>query len=266
MTVLNVKQLCVEAGKDRRSLLDGVSCEVKRGEILSVIGPNGAGKSTLLKCIAGDMDSAAGSIDCPALAMSGAQRAQQMAVLPQFSLLNFPYRVDEVVLLGRIPHSTGQSIDRRVVQQCLAAMDISELSKRRYTTLSGGEKQRVQLARVIAQIWHNDQQPSKDNTGSAVRLLLLDEPTTALDLGHQQILMQALHQLTHQGVAIVMVLHDINLAARYSDKVLALRNAKVMAYGSPRTVLNAETVEALFDTQVTVLNRPGDDVPVIVNV
>ena len=238
-------------------LLKNVSCEVAAGEILAIIGPNGAGKSTLLKAISGDLPFT-GNINTPMLCDVGSLRARQLAVLPQFSLLNFPYRVHEVVALGRIPHATGTVRDNEIIQQSLELMDISYLKDRLYPNLSGGEKQRVQLARVLAQIW--DEQDADNQT----RLLLLDEPSTALDLGHQQDLMRAIKVFADRGVAVVMVLHDINLAAQYADKLLALLCSETLAYGSLDKVIQKPIIEKLFNIEAEIIDHPISGKPLVI--
>lgn len=238
-------------------LVRGVNAQLAAGKILSVIGPNGAGKSTLLKAIAGDLPYF-GNIEIKGLNNDATQRARQLAVLPQLSLLNFPFRVSEVVALSRIPHKTGVARDNEIVAQALATMDIDYLADRLYTELSGGERQRVQLARVFAQIWSEDDAPDR------TRLLLLDEPTAALDLGHQQQLMEVIRQFANRGVAVLMVLHDINLAAHYSNDLLALLCSEQIAYGSPNDVINAETVKTLFDVEASVIRHPENDTPVVI--
>jgi len=273
MTILDIQHLTVQANArktkhDSHVLLNNISCQIAAGEILAVIGPNGAGKSTLLTTVAGDQHahrisgtiSVAGhSIMESLTAQSTNQRARQIAVLPQFSLLNFPYHVHEVVGLGRIPHSSGKTVDEGIIDDALAAMDITFLKHRLYTQLSGGEKQRVQLARVLAQIWRPEDAPQQ------IRMLLLDEPTTALDLGHQQQLMQAIKTFAKQGVAVMMVLHDVNLAARYADKILALLCSEMVAYGTPTDVLTTDNVKRLFNIEVDVIPHPQDRTPVIVS-
>lgn len=238
-------------------LVDSVSACVESGEILSIIGPNGAGKSTLLKAIAGDI-AYTGEMKFHGIESEPRQRARQVSVLPQLSLLNFPYRVTEVVGLARIPHQTGVKRDREIIQHALRLMDIDYLAHRLYTELSGGEKQRVQLARVLAQIW------DAEDAAHGTRLLLLDEPTAALDLGHQQQLMHAIQTFAQQGVAVVMVLHDINLAAHYSDKLLAMLCSQRIAFGSPHDVVQPETINRLFNMNATVINHPESNSPIVV--
>ena len=238
-------------------LVNKVSFDVASGEVLAIIGPNGAGKSTLLNTIAGDHEYT-GLIEIDGLQASPKARARQLAVLPQLSLLNFPYRVSEVVGLSRIPHSTGQQRDAEIVQEALALTDISFLSERLYTELSGGEKQRVQLARVFAQIWQ------AQDAANSTRVLLLDEPTAALDLGHQHQLMRAIRTLAQQGVAVIMVLHDINLAARYADKALALLCSERLAFGTINEVISEENIRSLFDVDVHIAEHPEHKSPVVI--
>jgi len=186
-------------------------------------------------------------------------KARQLAVLPQQSPLSFPFTVAEVVELGRIPHATGKQKDQEIVAQALALMDISYLADRYYTQLSGGEKQRVQLARVFGQIWEAE-------PGLETRLLLLDEPSSALDLGHQHHLMRGIKQFAERGVAVIMVMHDINLAARYADSLLAILCSEQIAYGTPKQVVVKDTMERLFGMQVEVLNSEQSAAPVLIGV
>jgi iron complex transport system ATP-binding protein len=246
-----------QRGTSHSMLVNSVSCHVDAGQVLAIIGPNGAGKSTLLNAIAGDHEYT-GRIDINGIENEAKLRARQVAILPQLSLLNFPYRVSEVVGLARIPHNTGRQRDDEIVQEALALMDISFLTNRLYTQLSGGEKQRVQLARVFAQIWQ------KTDASNGSRVLLLDEPTAALDLGHQQLLMQAIRSLASQGVAIVMELHDVNLAARYADKALALLCSERVAFGSINEVITQKNIKRLFDVDVHIAQHPDHQSPVVI--
>ena len=237
-------------------LVDGVNFEVNAGEILAIIGPNGAGKSSLLNALSGDIDYS-GTLTLNDIQQHSMARARQLAVLPQFSLLNFPYLVSEVVALGRTPHKTGWQKDQEIVHQALDLFDISYLAERKYTQLSGGEKQRVQLARVFSQIWR-----AKDAHKEA-RILLLDEPTTALDLGHQQQLLEALRVFAKQEVAIVMVMHDINLAACCADKILAMACGQQVRLGSPQDVITTETMQQLFNAKVSIVSHPDRQTPIM---
>jgi iron complex transport system ATP-binding protein len=254
---LSVETKGLQRDRSRSILVNSVSCHVNAGEVLAIIGPNGAGKSTLLNAITGDIEYT-GTISIRGIESKQRLRARQVAVLPQLSLLNFPYRVSEVVALSRIPHDTGRQRDDEIVQEALALMDISFLSDRLYTELSGGEKQRVQLARVFAQIWQ------KSDASNGTRLLLLDEPTAALDLGHQRLLMQSIREMASHGVAVVMVLHDINLAARYADKALALLCSERLAFGDIEHVVNQQNIKSLFGVDVHIASHPQHDSPVVI--
>ena len=255
--ILTINNVSVTSDQRQHKLVDNVSCTIDQGEVLGIIGPNGAGKSTLLATIAGDINYS-GNIIINGQADSPHLRARQTAILPQSSLLNFPFRVFEVVNLGRIPHQTGIKRDNEIIDQALEKMDIGFLKNRLYTELSGGEKQRVQLARVLAQIWSEQDSPSGN------RLLILDEPTAALDLGHQQDLMNAIKAFAKQGVAVAMVLHDINLAARYCDKLLALLCSQTLVYGSVTEVITSDNVKRLFGIDAQIIPHPVHNTPIVV--
>lgn len=238
------------------TLLQDISLQLPAGEILGIIGPNGAGKSSLLQVITGDIPISAGHISILGKAATEwklSPRAQTMAVLPQLSLLNFPYTVEEVIMLGRTPHSSGYTRDRDIVRQVMTATDTSRIKQRIYTQLSGGEKQRVQLARVMAQVW------AEESSGD--RLLLLDEPTTALDLAHQQLIMRTLGELADTGCGIVIVAHDFNLVAAIADQVCALDEGSQHSYGSPEAVLCPSVFREVFQVEVSVGAHPNTGKP-----
>jgi len=262
MPLLAINEVSVHVSGDhsvgqQSVLIDKVSCDLEIGEVLSIIGPNGAGKSTLLKAIAGDLPYR-GEIAIKGVSDVAKLRARQVAVLPQLSLLNFPYRVSEVVGLARIPHATGRQRDQQIVHQALQMMDIDFLQDRLYTELSGGEKQRVQLARVLAQVW------DANDAENGTRLLLLDEPTAALDLGHQQQLMSVISDFAKQGVAVIMVLHDINLAAHNTDKMLALLCSQRVAFGAPKDVMTVENINTLFGIEAKLIKHPQHGTPILI--
>lgn len=256
--LLEVDGLTLTAGG--RAVVESVEFVLGAGEHLAVIGPNGAGKSTLIHALIGDTAPAAGRIRFAGRALGDwpvRERACRVALLPQASALNFPFTVAEVVRLGRGPHASGRRADRDIARQTLAACDIAHLHDRPYTRLSGGEKQRVQLARVMSQIWRAEDADD--------RLLLLDEPVAALDLGHQRMVMRQVADLAAQGVTVVSVLHDISLAARYADRMLALRDGKTIAMGTPTDVVTAERMHCLFDTPTRVITHPDSHTPVVLH-
>lgn len=253
-------------------MLKSVSFSAEEGEVVAVIGPNGSGKTTLINAIVSTYYESVASYQCVGqLSLCGrtvlpevhadkwtrSARARHIALLPQNSVLNFPFTVEEVVRLSRIPHATGTTIDRAVVKEALMALDIDHLHQRLYTQLSGGEKQRVQLARVMAQIWR------KEDADAGSRLLLLDEPTASLDLGHQQQLMQVIRQFADYGVAVVMVVHDVNLLGYPVDNVLALADGEVVAQGTPQTTITAALMKTLYSADIGVIKHPKSQQPVI---
>lgn len=255
--VLHVDTVSVMLQGETR--VDAVGFQLQAGEVAVIIGPNGAGKTTLLRAVTGEVAVSAGAINLcgrPLSQWSLRDRARHMAVLPQASHLSFPYRVAEVVALGRMPHSSGRLCDDRIVAQAMRALDIEHLRDRLYPRLSGGEKQRTQLARVLSQIWR-----AEDATS---RLLILDEPTAALDLGHQQALMQTVRDFARQGVGVLLVMHDINLALRYADRLLAMGDGRLLAEGPTGSVLTEALLEQLFGVSVTLLHDPRHPHPLVV--
>ncbi len=258
MSLLKLDDVSVEAGKSK--LVSNISFEANAGEILVVAGPNGAGKSSLLKAISGEIKASSGSVTFAGKPLSNwslQELACMRAMQSQLSLLNFPYRVEEVVALGRTPHSTGKRIDKEIVDQLLELMDLTYLKDRAYTQLSGGEKQRTQLARVIAQIWRAED--------SDKRLLILDEPTTALDLGHQQQLIHFLKLIAKKGICILLVVHDLNTAAKIADNVLLMCCGEAMAFGSPETVFRQNLLEKVFGAKVRVIKDPETNEVLIIS-
>ena len=240
--------------------LRDVSLQVAAGQVMAVIGPNGAGKSSLIHTVIGDHRPSAGQIRLAGRAIADyldRERACHIALLPQASALTFPFRVRDVVLLGRGPHASGARIDAQIVEAACAATDVTHLMDRVYTQLSGGEKQRAQLARVLAQIWRAED--------AGARLLLLDEPVAALDLGHQQQIMTKVREFPGDGVAVVIVLHDITLAARHADRMLALRDGAVIAQGTPAEVVTPAHLQRLFDIEARVIAHPVSGTPVVLH-
>ncbi|MBX3587011.1 MAG: heme ABC transporter ATP-binding protein [Ramlibacter sp.] len=227
-----------------RTLLGETTARLQPGRFTAVLGPNGAGKSTLLSVLSGQRKPDAGQVTLDDAALQRWRPealALRRAVMPQESAVAFDFTVQAVAELGRYPHRHQPSQDEAgIVTQALEATGVAPLAQRVFNTLSGGEKARVQLARALAQVW----QPRPDG---AARWLLLDEPTAALDLAHQH---QALHLLRHwtrtQGVGVVAVLHDVNLALRYADDVLLLAPGQPALAGSGLEVLTPELVTRLW--------------------
>ena len=242
-----------------RILLKDISLSLDAGQVLGIIGPNGAGKSTLLRTISGDIPRQSGylSIQGKEHALwNRRELARNMAFLQQLSLLNFPYTVEEVVLLGRTPHETGSALDSEALAEALAYADIEYLRGRLYTQLSGGEKQRVQLARIFAQIWREGSLEGK--------LLLLDEPTASLDLKHQLQVASVIRKLARSGCAVVLVVHDFNMVAGIADQLIVLHSGQQAAVGTAREVLTEELFRDVFAVDVIVNDHPQRDQPVII--
>lgn len=237
MSQLVARNVCVHRAGCR--LLDEVSLSLGPGRLHAVLGANGAGKSTLLRALAGEWLPSAGSIALDGRALSRlnpAAQARLRAVLPQQDVLAFGFTVLELVRLGR--HAAldqRPATTRRIIDTVLDATDITQLADRRYPELSGGERRRAQLARVLAQIW--------DQPGA---LLLLDEPTHSLDIAHQHAVMRLLRSLTGRGFGVLASLHEINLAAAYADEVSLMRSGRLIAAGATATVLNPVTLQATY--------------------
>lgn len=263
--VLEAFDLTVRAGA--RTLLGDVSMAVRTGEVLAVVGANGAGKSTLLRALAGDRRYDAGRVTLDGRQLSAwspESLARRRGVLLQDSSLAFPFTALDVALMGRAPHGGHRSRDTVIARAALAAVGLETLAHRTYPTMSGGEKQRVQLARVLAQLWGEDLHEPLGGTGTAGRVLLLDEPVASLDLAQQHHTLLLARQLASQGVAVLAVLHDLNLAAQYADRVAVLRAGQLVSIGAPTYVLNADTVELAFGVPVMVVEHPCADCPLVV--
>jgi iron complex transport system ATP-binding protein len=253
--MLRTQNLQIRRG--RKIVLTDITLELKPGEVLGVLGPNGAGKSTLLGALCGELRAHQGSVWLDERELSewmGTARAQRLAVLPQVSTLDFAFRVEEVVGMGRLPHQSGRVRDEEIVAAALHAADAGHLSGRSYLALSGGERQRVHLARVLAQLW----------PGEAGQTLLLDEPTSMLDPLHQHTTLQAVREFANRGAAVLVILHDLNLAARYCDRLLLLEGGRPVALDTPEQVLRPEPLKAVFGLEVLVQQHPERGHPLII--
>ncbi len=246
MSLLVSRLGCRVGGKN---LLADVSLRVEAGSLVVVLGPNGSGKTSLLRAASGELVPHSGCVEFCGVdlqTLSLERRAERIGVLPQNSALDFPFQVQEVVQMGRIPHLTEMRIHQRVVEEVLDEMQLQDIRHRIYPTLSGGEKQRVQIARVLCQIW--------DVMEHAC--LLLDEPTSALDLSHQLSLLKTLEYCARRGVTALIVLHDVNLALRFAEQVVLLSEGRVLDSGNPARVLSVENMRQAFQVEVSI--HPGD--------
>ncbi|WP_231372870.1 heme ABC transporter ATP-binding protein [Thioalkalivibrio sp. ALE9] len=243
--VLEVSGVSVQGHRGWR--LQDVSLSLVPGEVHAVMGPNGAGKSTLLSVLSGTLEPEAGEIlfeHQPLQAWCPRILARRRGILPQESSVSFPLTVWEVVALGRLPHATPLE-DPDIVRRVMRRMDVHHLAAQRYGDLSGGERQRVQMARVLAQV-------ARPVTDPSAPVLLLDEPSSALDLRHQFELFERMRDEALTGSAILVILHDLNLAARYADRLTLLHDGHVAAQGSPGEVLDAATLERVWGVRARV--------------
>jgi len=229
-----------------RGVLHGVDLTLAEGEVMSLVGPNGSGKSTLLKCLNRLLKPGRGRVTVDATDLkrySLRQLARKMAFVPQSARNVFPFSVFDVVLMGRRPHVNWQvgPRDRRVVADTIYFLNLSHLAERQMNELSGGEQQKVLLARALVQ------EPE---------ILLLDEPTASLDIQHQLEVMNLVRDLSRdQGIAVLMALHDLNLAARYSDRILMLKQGRVFATGAPESIINPANIREVYRVAAEIVNR-----------
>lgn len=253
-TALHVKDLSVGYGE--RTVLDTLNVDIKRGTVTSIVGPNGCGKSTLLRTMSRLLNPAKGEIvldgksihDIPTRKL-----ATQLGLLPQTPIAPDGIVVADLVGRGRTPHQgilgRWSQQDYDIVAEALETTGISDLAERSIDELSGGQRQRVWIAMALAQ---------RTDT------LLLDEPTTYLDVKHQLDVLDLLTELNRdRGTTIVMVLHDLNLAARYSDELVAVSGGKVFAHGHPREVITKENVKSVFGIDSVIITDPVSDQPAV---
>jgi iron complex transport system ATP-binding protein len=234
-----------------RRLLDGVGLGFGAGQISLIVGPNGAGKSTLLKLLSGQLRPDSGEIrygDTDLRSIAAPRLATIRAILSQNVQIAFPLRVREVVMMGRYPHFLGRpgADDERVCEDVMRLFDVLTMADRDFLSLSGGEQQRVHFARVLAQIWLPVPGPG--------RYLFLDEPLTFLDIFHQFAFMRTVQELARrEDLVVAGAVHDLNLAARFSDHLLLLHQGKVVATGARDEVLTRENIAAAFGVTPSIL-------------
>ncbi|MDX7990388.1 heme ABC transporter ATP-binding protein [Xenorhabdus littoralis] len=252
--LLEAKNLSYFIGQ--RQIIKKVSLSIRQGEVVAIIGPNGAGKSTLLRLLTGYNSPDSGECLLKGVPISRwptQQLARIRAVMRQYSSLAFPFSVEEVIAMGRVPHENAHN--KVAIDEVITLTECEELRNRNYQQLSGGEQQRVQLARVLAQLWHSEPTES---------CLFLDEPTSALDLYHQQHTLRLVHRLTRQSpLAVCCVLHDLNLAALYADKIILLHQGVLVASGTPQDVLRDDILRQWYKADLGVTQHPETHQPQI---
>lgn len=252
--MLNIDSLTVSYGS--KAVLHEVSLDIEPGEILALIGPNGAGKSTLIRAVSGVVPISSGRISFDGKDLSNlstGQRARVLAVVPQARQLGGAFSVEQVVMMGRTPYlnwlGRESESDRAAVRLALKQASLDSFAERQIANLSGGEQQRVLLARALAQ---------------STPVLLLDEPTNHLDLHHQTNLLSLVRNLTlEKQLTVVMALHDLNLVSFVADKVALLVDGRLESLGTPHEVLRAEQISAAYHTRVEVVIHPDTGAPLI---
>ena len=236
--MIDVKNLSYRIG--HKELISGVTSGFRRGEVTAILGPNGAGKSTLLKCMTGSVADFSGTItlDGKVLeAYSIDELARRRAVLSQAVQITFPFKVVEIVAMGRAPWKDAAGRIEEITHECLRLVDATDLTNRVFSSLSGGEQQRVQFARVLAQV-----------CGQEGAYLFLDEPTSALDFKHQiEVLNIARSLAERKNFGVVAVLHDLRLAQKYADNILLLKDGQVVGPCLLPTDIHPEDIAQVFD-------------------
>ena len=255
--MIRYSDVVVRYPRATRDALAGVSLEASRGRLTAVVGPNGSGKSTLVRALLGRVSLGGGALlvdDRRIEASSRADLAKRVAVVTQREELAFPLTVEEYVALGRFPHvgiwRGARAADRDAIQAAMARAGVDPLvrAERRIQELSGGEWQRVRLARALAQ------------GGEA---LVLDEPTTFLDVAHEMAAFELLHELTSEGHAVLLVSHQLNLVARFADQIILLHDGRVAAAGAPDDVMQAAVLERVYEWPLVVTRDPAVGAPAL---
>lgn len=252
--VLSGKHISIQFGQ--RKILDDITINIRAGEVTTLLGPNGAGKSTLLKLLCGEIasDSDISYFGHKRKDWKQAELAKHLGMLPQHSTLSFPFLAREVVELGAIPLNIPNTQAHALADKYMAMTEVTHLSDRLYPSLSGGEKQRLHLARVLVQL---------DQAGDK-KILMLDEPTSALDLAHQHNTLKIARYLADEfNTAVVVVLHDLNLAAQYSDRLVMLHQGKVVCDAPPQGALNSNLIRQVYGYDSLITPHPTLGFPMV---
>ena len=236
------------------TIIRDVSLTARQGSITAIIGPNGSGKTTLLRALTGELASR-GRVEINGhdlRSLRAWQLAAMRAVLPQSTTLSFPFTVREIVRLGMLGGRSGETAEAdTVIERALARVDLAGFAGRFYQELSGGEQQRVQLARVLCQVW----EPVLDGVP---RFLFLDEPVSSLDVRHQLVIMNIARDFARRGGGVVAILHDLNLTGMFADEVAVMHRGRLAAFGAPDAVLRNELLEDVFECPLRIGVTPPD--------
>jgi iron complex transport system ATP-binding protein len=242
--VLETQSVSLKVGG--ATLVDGIDLGVTAGEMVAIVGPNGAGKSTLLRMLSGDLRPTGGRVALKQrdiLAFPPRLLARHRAMLSQHVNVTFPFTVEEIVHMGA--GDSGRAAAQRLVDAALAEVDLAHFSRRKLLTLSGGEQQRAHFARVLVQLACGEAQHGPG-------LLLLDEPTSSLDMRHQIDLVEIAKRRARNGTAVIAVLHDLNLAMRFADRIVLLHRGRLAVDGGRAEAITAETIRRIFEVDVDI--------------
>ncbi len=247
--MLELKNLTT--GYKKLSVLQNLSLRIGKNEFVGIIGPNGGGKSTLLRSMCGILSPWQGEIlinGKSITSMNKKEIARKIGYVPQFSSFVFPFTCEEIVLMGRYAHKKDRKRDYEVVGWAMELTDTIKLGKRRIDELSGGELQRVVIARAIAQ------EPD---------ILLLDEPTSHLDINHQMDIFKLLDSLKKKGITIIAVLHNLNLASEHCKRIVVIKDGKILYDESPERVINKNVIKSVYGVEISIIRNPSSNLPLV---
>ena len=251
---MSIKSNGIDISLGGRKILNNISVEISIGEITSVIGPNGAGKSTLLKALAGDINPDMGSIfydNKDLIDINIQERAFTRSVMSQLQPIAFDFSVREIIEMGWINRGESNYAQEfeNAVMEIVLKCGVENLIHRNFNTLSGGEQRRIHFARTLLQLW-------RPSDAKDPKYLLLDEPTANLDLTYEVKMLNIIKEVANEGSGIMLVLHDLNLAAKYSDKIVLLSDGKIIKTGSPKDVFKAEILSEIYDIDIKIKEDP----------
>jgi len=256
--MLKVNNIHYSVGQKR--ILQGITTAFQPGLLHVIVGPNGSGKSTFLKIFSGELNKYAGTVlydDDEITKLKKEDLARRRSVMSQQPELGFPLTVEEVVMMGRYPHFhfNPNKKDETICDEVMQRLKLSSFSERNYLTLSGGEKQRVQFARVLAQIWENPSQ--------GYRYLFLDEPLNNLDINYQQEFLKLSNDFAKTNTVLIAILHDLNLALAYANRIFFMKAGKI-AYETEPSEVTAGMIGEVFDVNATIIHPTGVSRPVVI--
>jgi len=257
--MISVEQIKYSIGA--KNILNNISIQFLPGTCNLIIGPNGSGKSTLIKLLSGELDNYDGRVmynGADIKTYSKLRLAASRAVLSQQTELSFPMTVEEVVMLGRNPHFefNPSKKDLEIVNEVINLLDLNSFIHRNYQSLSGGEKQRVHYARVLAQIW--------ESPNGEQRYLFLDEPLNNLDIYYQEHFLKMAVSLLNETTTLIGVVHDINIALRYADQLSFLKEGTIIKNGAPAKIVDAILIKEVFNVDAQIMAHPSTGKPVII--